>query len=176
MFLAEKKQQKSGLSLDRKGPHFPHQMQQLLPDLCNTDHKHFLSSSCDFEVQQLLSRSTLKDVQRGLARGRYRGFVRKTWWNSTMVLIILIFLRCKMTQRGKLHFQILGHDNFYFLFSLSFFLFFSFFQPLEVNICVSSSLCNNFWFCFHSRMKSLVQLVHSLKTRMESPDYEMVGD
>lgn len=25
-------------------------------------------------------------------------------------------------------------------------------------------------------MKPLIQLVHSLKTRMESPDYEMVGD
>lgn len=132
MFPAVKEQQKSELSLDRKITRFPHQMQQLLTDLCNSlcnsDHKHFLSGSYNFELQQFLSRSALKKVQRCLARGRYdyRGLLRKTWWNSTMVLIIFIFLRCEMTQRGKFHFQILGHDNFYFiLFSLSclFFLF-----------------------------------------------------
>lgn len=53
-----------------------------------------------------------------------RDFPRKTWWNSTIVLIIPVFPRCKMT-RGKFHYQILGCDNFYILtFSCFLFVFF----------------------------------------------------
>lgn len=143
MFSAAKKQKKFRLSLDREIAHFPHQMQQWLPRLCDSDHKHFLSSSCSFELQQILCRSALEEAQIALARGRSerRGFPRKTWWNSTIVLIIHVFPRCTITQRGKFHYQILGHDNFCVLiFSLSRFLFvcFNFFflpsKQLETHI------------------------------------------
>lgn len=74
-----------------------------------------------------------------------------------------------MAQRSKFHFQILGHN-------FSFFPLFFFNHLRYIYTCMFPTVCNKFWFCFNSRMKPLVQLVHSLKTRMESPDYEMVGD
>lgn len=42
-------------------------------------------------------------------------------------------------------------------------------------ICMFPTANISFVCVLNSRLKPLVQLVHSLKSRMESPDYEMVG-
>lgn len=41
--------------------------------------------------------------------------------------------------------------------------------------CMFPTANISFGCVFNSRLKPLVQLVQSLKSRMESPDYEMVG-